>query len=52
MAKSYEQEVWEQELRETRMKEQADKQDYNDEREKCDCGAYLNSHDHCPRCDY
>jgi uncharacterized paraquat-inducible protein A len=43
---------WNQELIEARLKEQKDNQDYNDEREKCECGTYLNSRDHCPRCDY
>lgn len=27
--------------------------DYDDDMEQCDdCGSYLNSHGHCPRCDY
>ena len=52
MEKSHEQEVWEQGCRDQRMNDQRANNDYNDEREKCECGAYLNSHDHCPRCDY
>ena len=43
----------EERLTEQRMKEQKSDKDYNDEKEKCDnCGSYLNSHDHCTRCDY
>lgn len=55
--KSYEQEVYEEELRENRKKEQLSKKDYSylegGEIEKCDdCGCPINSHDHCPNCDY
>jgi len=39
-------------LKDHRLKEQKWKKDYNDEMERCECGCYLNSHDHCPRCDY
>ncbi|WP_299116897.1 hypothetical protein [uncultured Winogradskyella sp.] len=51
--KSIEQLKWEEELMNNRLKDQQQKKDYNEEKEKClDCGSYLNSHDHCPRCDY
>lgn len=44
---------YEQSLRDMRLKEQKDKKDYNDEMERCEnCKAFLNLHDHCPRCDY
>lgn len=54
---SKEHQEFEEELRYNRQKEQKEKSDYDyDENgmpEKCDdCGAYLNSHGHCPRCDY
>ena len=52
----YEQEKFNEELRENRVKEQKDNNDYdyNSDRkiEKCDCGHPLNSHGHCPICDY
>ena len=36
-----------------RYKDQRDNNDYNDEMEKCStCNNFLNSHDHCPLCDY
>ena len=36
-----------------RIKEQEENLDFNEERERCnDCNSLLNSHDHCPRCDY
>lgn len=47
-----------QELFELRVKEQKEKRDYADRLddgslERCDdCGTPINSHDHCPRCDY
>lgn len=51
--KSKEQQDWEQGLLDNRLNEQKNNKDYNDEMEKCsDCGSLLNSHDHCPRCDY
>lgn len=48
---------WDEECRDSRIKEQKENKDYSycdDGRpEKCsDCGSYINSHDHCPRCDY
>jgi hypothetical protein len=54
--KKQEIEKWNEELLENRTKEQKDKDDYsyNDfgEPEKCECGRQINSHGHCPRCDY
>jgi len=55
--KSKEQFDWEQEIFETNLKTQEQNKDYdynhNGERNKCDdCGNNLNSHGHCPRCDY
>ena len=43
--------------KDARLKEQKDKKDYayeeNGAIEKCDdCGSCINSHGHCPRCDY
>ena len=52
---SYERNKYEQELRESRMKEQRERLDYSyldGEIEKCECGCPINSHGHCPRCDY
>ena len=48
---------YEDELRLRRLKEQQDKKDYcytnNNIRETCpDCTAFINSHGHCPQCDY
>ena len=43
---------WDETIKENRLKEQKQKKDYNNEMEKCECGTYLNSHDHCPKCDY
>jgi len=44
---------WLEECRLARLTEQKLKKDYNDNHEKCnDCGTFLNSHDHCPTCDY
>ena len=44
---------WEEALKDNRFKEQREKKDYNEDMEKCwYCGSYLNSHDHCPLCDY
>lgn len=39
-------------MRDHREQQQKQNKDYNQEMEKCECGSYLNSHDHCPRCDY
>ena len=50
--KTQEQEQFEQELFENRITEQKRNRDYDDDMEKCECGMYLNSHGHCPRCDY
>ncbi len=44
--------TWNESLKDSRLKEQKQNKDYNDEMEKCECGSYLNSHDHCPICDY
>lgn len=43
--------------RQSRLQEQEDKKDYSYQedgsKEKCeDCGAIINSHGHCPNCDY
>ncbi len=48
---------WEESLRANRLNEQEQKKDYDYDEdgnpEKCeDCGSYINSHGHCPRCDY
>ena len=48
---------WKEELLEQAIKEQEKNADYsyetNGSKEKCDnCGCFINSHDHCPRCDY
>lgn len=52
----FEIEKYKEELKEHRLKEQKDKNDYayleDGSIEKCICGMPLNSHDHCPRCDY
>ena len=45
------------ELFENRINEQKDKKDYDylkdGQIEKCDnCGNFINSHGHCPKCDY
>ena len=52
----FEQEQYEEDLREQRHIEQKRNNDYDinedGEREKCDCGTSLNSHGHCPNCDY
>lgn len=45
-------ESWNERLKDARLKDQKQQKDYNDEMEKCECGCYLNAHDHCPRCDY
>lgn len=47
-----EKQQWDNERYSQRLKEQQENDDFNDEREQCECGDYLNSHDHCPRCDY
>ena len=57
MCKSREQVEWEEELLERSFEEQKAKKDYSYQDdgsiEKCDkCGSFINSHDHCPRCDY
>jgi len=50
---SKEHEEFEQANTQRRISEQKENKDYNDEMEKCDdCGSLLNSHDHCPNCDY
>jgi hypothetical protein len=53
---SFDEYLWEQELRDSRLKDQKDKRDYSygedGEIEKCECGAKINSRGHCPRCDY
>ena len=47
-----------QDLFDMRIEEQVREGDYADRLEdgsleRCgDCGSYINSHDHCPRCDY
>lgn len=47
---------WKESCRQQRLSEQEMKQDYqidNDGNyEMCGCGRYLNSHSHCPNCDY
>ena len=48
---------WKQECFEARIREQEEKKDYSFIEaytvEKCDdCGCPINSHGHCPRCDY
>tara|TARA_R110002012_G_scaffold39003_1_gene108206 strand:- start:1263 stop:1418 length:156 start_codon:yes stop_codon:yes gene_type:complete len=44
---------YKEELRQHRLREQKNNNDYSSERELCDnCGAFINSHDHCPNCDY
>ena len=53
----YEQHLWNEQVTEARLNEQRQKKDYdyleNGEIEKCDdCGSYINSHGHCPKCDY
>ena len=45
------------ELKDARLKEQEDNSDFayleNGEIEKCDnCHSFINSHGHCPLCDY
>lgn len=52
-----EQAQWEDDVRQSRLSAQVQKNDYefNDdgEKEKCeDCRTPLNSHGHCPNCDY
>jgi hypothetical protein len=44
---------WEEALKENIFREQKQNRDFNEDMEKCDdCGSYLDSHDHCPLCDY
>ena len=55
--KDREQYEWEQELREYRLAEQKRESDYsfeeNGDFELCgDCHSRINSHGHCPRCDF
>ncbi len=55
--KTHEQEKFEEELKEERRKEQKETKDYSYDDigkvEKCsDCNAIINSHGHCPNCDY
>ena len=50
-------EKYKEELKEQRLNEQERGSDYayleNGELERCDnCGGFINSHDHCPNCDY
>ena len=50
-------EIEKEQLRDIRLKEQKDNKDYSYEEnggiEICDnCKSYINSHGHCPRCDY
>lgn len=57
MSRERQEEDWENELFDIRAKEQKASKDYryeeNGEIETCsDCGSPINSHDHCPRCDY
>ena len=51
-----EHELFEEALREQRYNEQKRNDDYDinedGQIEKCECGQPLNSHGHCPRCDY
>ena len=53
---SKEHEQFEESLLEQRYNEQKRNNDYDinedGEIEKCECGNYLNSHGHCPQCDY
>lgn len=48
--------LYEEELIEQRTKNQKEKDDFDYDEfgnaEKCECGRLLNSHGHCPRCDY
>jgi hypothetical protein len=53
----FEIEQYKQELEQQRLKEQKQNNDYDygfdGLPEKCDdCGSFINSHGHCPRCDY
>ena len=47
---------FEESVREQRYNEQKQNKDYDYDNEGnieyCDCGMALNSHGHCPRCDY
>jgi transcription initiation factor IIE alpha subunit len=57
MSREKQQEDWENELFDIRAREQKASKDYayeeNGKIETCsDCGSPINSHDHCPRCDY
>jgi len=50
-------EIEKEKLKDNRLKQQKQNNDYayelNGQIEKCnDCGSEINSHDHCPRCDY
>jgi len=46
----------EEKIKDIRLNEQRDNEDYSyleDEIEKCDkCKSFINSHGHCPLCDY
>jgi len=55
--KTPKEEKWIEELRQNRLNEQSHNNDYsykqNGSIEKCDdCGSLINSHGHCPTCDY
>lgn len=47
-----EQFAWEEECRAARLDEQEKESDFTKDMEKCECGAYINSDDRCPSCDY
>ena len=44
--------IFEEQLEKGRLAEQRQKNDYSDDGEVCECGCRINSHGHCPRCDY
>lgn len=49
----FEIEQYRQSLQDQRLNEQNLNSDFDDDMEVCeDCGCNLNSHGHCPRCDY
>jgi len=49
-------EKWNEGLLDNRTREQKDNNDFSFMEdggiEKCECGREINSHGHCPRCDY